>query len=73
MSNNYKGIQGFAMNMIQNNPQLRNNPQFAQMIKAIESGDSAQGQQLAENILRNYGVTKEEAIGMAVKRFNLPG
>lgn len=69
---NYNGILGFAIAQLQNNPNVRNNPQFQEMIQAIESNDSKRGEAIANNILRNYGVTKEEALGRAIQMFNLP-
>lgn len=72
MAGNYNGILGFAMKQLQDNPNVRSNPQFQQMIHAIESNDSKQGEAIANNILRNYGVTKEEALGRAINFFNLP-
>lgn len=71
MGNRYDGIRGFALNAIKSNPNVRNNPQFAQMIQAIQSGDAQLGQQLAENVLRNYGVTKEEAVMKGLNMFGL--
>lgn len=69
---NYNGILGFALSQIQNNPNVRNNPQFQEMIQAIENNDSQRGEAIANNILKNYGVTKEAALGRAVQMFNLP-
>lgn len=73
MGPNYNGILGFAKNQIQNNPNVRNNPQFAEMIRAIENNDSVAGEQLARNLLSSYGVTQGQAVMMAQKFFNLPG
>lgn len=56
--NNFNPMQ-FALNMIQRNPQIANNPRAQDMIKVIQSGDSARGQQLAENLCQTYGVTDE--------------
>lgn len=70
--NNGNGILGYARSMIQSNPQLRNNPDFAEMIDAIERGDASKGQQLAQQIMQKNGVTKEQALGMAFQRFPFP-
>lgn len=70
--NNYNGIRGFAMNLIKNNPNLRNNPQAQSMIQAIESGDEQAGIQLANNILNTYGLTKEQGLSMAFQKINFP-
>lgn len=66
--NNFNPMQ-FALNMIQRNPQIANNPRAQDMIKVIQSGDSARGQQLAENLCQTYGVTKEQAMNQAMQFF----
>lgn len=70
--NDGRGILGYGRSMIQNNPQLRNNPEFAEMIDAIERGDANKGQELAQQILQANGVTKEQALGVAFRRFPFP-
>lgn len=70
--NDGRGILGYARSMIQSNPQLRNNPEFAEMIDAIERGDATKGQQFAQQILQRNGVTKEQALSMAFKKFPFP-
>lgn len=70
--NNGKGILGYGRSMIQQNPQVRNNPQFAQMVDAIERGDAQLGQQLANQILQANGLTKEQALGMALQKLHFP-
>lgn len=70
--NTGKGILGYGRSMIQNNPQLRNNPDFADMIDAIERGDASRGQELAQQILQRNGVTKEQALSMAFQKFPFP-
>lgn len=70
--NDGRGILGYARNMIQSNPQLRNDPTCAEMIDAIERGDATKGQQLAQQILQRNGVTKEQGLSMAFKRFPFP-
>lgn len=66
----------FAMNMIAQNPQFKNNPMTQNMIQIIQNGDNQKGQQFAENLCKSYGVSKEEAMNMATsffkKNFNLP-
>lgn len=51
----------FAMQMIQNNPQVMNNPMAKQYLEIIQNGDSAKGQEVANNILKTYGMTKDQA------------
>lgn len=52
----------FAMQMIQNNPQVMNNPMAKQYLEIIQNGDSAKGQEVANNILKTYGMTKDQAM-----------
>ncbi len=62
----------FAMNIIKQNPQVRNNPMAQNYINAIESGDEAKGQEIANNILNSYGLTKEQAMNDIAKNWNIP-
>lgn len=58
----------FLMAQIQQNPNLANNPQAQSYIQIIQSGDQKKGEEIAQNLLKSYGMTKEQ--GMAqVKRF----
>lgn len=61
----------FAMQMLQSNPQIANNPMGQALIQAIQTGDSKAGEQIAENICKTYGLTKEQAIQQAIQGFNL--
>lgn len=64
-------IMNLAMRMINQNPQIANNPQAKSMIDVIRSGDSERGKQIAENLCNTYGVNKEDAINQAKSFFNL--
>lgn len=58
----------FLMAQIQQNPNIANNPQAQSYIQIIQSGDQKKGEEIAQNLLKSYGMTKEQ--GMAqVKRF----
>lgn len=58
----------FLMAQIQQNPNLANNPQAQSYIQIIQSGNQKKGEEIAQNLLKSYGMTKEQ--GMAqVKRF----
>lgn len=61
----------FAMNMLQNNPQVMNNPQAQGLMQVIQSGDAAKGQQMAENLCKTYGVTPNQALEEARKFFHI--
>lgn len=61
----------FAMNMLQSNPQVMNNPQAQGLMQVIQSGDAAKGQQMAENLCKTYGVTPDQALEEARKFFHI--
>lgn len=69
----YRGILGYAQNAINSTPQVRDNPQNAELIEAIQSGDAQKGIALANQILKQNGVTKGQALQRAFQFFNLPG
>ena len=39
------------------------------MLQVIQSGDAQKGQQIAMNLCKTYGVSKEQAVGMATEYF----
>ncbi len=61
----------YAMNMIQQNPQIMNNPMAQNYISVIQSGDAQRGQQLAENICKSYGMTPQQALQKAKQFFHI--
>lgn len=61
----------FALDMIQNNPALQNNPNAREMINVIRSGDAERGQQIARNICDTYGIKPEDAIAQAKSFFHM--
>lgn len=65
-------IRQFALNMIQRNPKIANNPQAQGYLEVIQNNDSQKGRQIAENICKSYGMTKEEALNRAKQFFGLP-
>lgn len=71
--NNYRGILGYAQNAINSTPEVRDKPEYAEMVAAIQSGDAQAGQRLANQILQQYGVSKGQALQRAFQFFNLSG
>lgn len=56
-----------AAQMIRNNPNIQQSP-FAQAgMNAILNNDAKAGEQLANNILKSVGTTKEQAMELARK------
>ena len=64
-------LQQMALNLIGKSPRVRNNPMTKQYLDVIQSGDSARGEQLANNLLKSYGMSKEDALGRAKKYFHI--
>ena len=73
MAGDYKGILGYALNAINQNPELRERPEYADMIRAIEQNDAQAGVAIANQLLQRYGVSRGAAINRAAQIFNLPG
>lgn len=51
-----------AMNMLQNRPDVMNNPRNRELIEALRSGDDAKGERLAEDLCRQNGETPQSAM-----------
>jgi len=51
--------------LINSNPRIQNNPMAQTMIEVIQSGNNVQGEQIAENLCKTYGVTREQATQQA--------
>lgn len=64
-------LKSFAMMLLRQNPNIMNNPQAQHMVSIIQNGDSAQGQQVAENLCKTYGISKEDAIQQAKQFFGM--
>lgn len=56
---------------IKSNPNIAGNPQALAYIEVLESGDSKRGQELANNLLETYGMTREDALAQAKQFFRL--
>lgn len=57
-----------AVELLRKRPEIAGNPRAQEMLKVIQEGDDAKGEELANNLLRNYGMTKEQGIE-AARRF----
>lgn len=57
------------LNMAMQNSNIANNPRAQEMLQVIQSGDVQKGQQIAMNLCKTYGVSKEQAVGMATEYF----
>lgn len=66
-SNPYQAM----ISMIKANPAIADNPQAQAYLDVLESGDSKRGEEVANNLLNSYGMTKEEALKQAKSFFNI--
>lgn len=64
-------VSQFALNLIQNNPNVSRNPLAKDYISVIQNGDDTAGQMLANNICATYGLTREQAVEQARKFFHI--
>ena len=52
-----------AMNLISHNPNIANNPNAQEFINVIQNGDSARGQQIADNLAQSQANQNNYLIG----------
>lgn len=70
MPNLMQLAQNLVQLKLQQNPNIPNTPWAQQGINAIMNGDASTGEALANNILKSYGLTKEQALSMAPQLLN---
>lgn len=61
----------FAMNLLNQNQFQPTNQNGQEMVNTIRNNDSQRGEELANNILKSYGLTKEQGIEKAKQYFGL--
>lgn len=49
----------------------QNNPMAMGMLDVIESGDASKGEQMADNICKSMGISRDEAISQARRYFGI--
>ena len=62
-----------VLRMLENDPRVSGNPQAREMVEIIRKGDRERGEQVANNILETYQVTKEQALSRAREMLGLRG
>lgn len=62
-------LQQIALELISKSPQVNRNPMASEYLDIIRNNDSVRGQQIAENLCRSYGTTKEQAVNDARRFF----
>lgn len=65
-------LRDIAMGILSKNPNITNNPRNKEMFEAIKNNDAVKGEEIANNLLNSYGMTKEQALQAASKMFNIP-
>lgn len=61
----------FAMQALQQNPNIANNPNAQHMIQVLQNGTDQEREELAKNLCQSYGVTPEQAIQQAKSFFKV--
>lgn len=64
-------INSLVQMLLSRNPNVQNNPQSKALLDVIMNNDAERGQQIAENLCKTYGVTKDDAVAQAKKFFNI--
>ena len=59
------------ISMIKANPAIADNPQAQAYLDVLESGDAQKGEEVANNLLKSYGMTKDEALKQAKAFFHI--
>ena len=65
-------LKDFALNMINGNPNVANNPNAQEFLNVIRNGDDVRGKQIAQNLCDSYGLTTDQAVQQAKRFFGLP-
>lgn len=60
------------ISMLKANPAIADNPQAQAYLQVLESGDSKKGEEIANNLLDSFGMTKDQALEKAKAFFRLP-
>lgn len=65
-------LKDFALNMINENPNVVNNPNAKEFLNVIRNNDDVRGKQIAQNLCDSYGLTTDQAVQQAKRFFGLP-
>lgn len=61
----------FALNQLKQKPEIANSPMGQEFINILQSGNDQAGIELANNLLKSYGLTREQAIQQARNGFHI--
>lgn len=60
-----------ALRQLERRPEIAGNPLAREWLEVIRSGDAERGEEIARNLCSNSGVTVEQALEEAKRRFGL--
>ena len=55
-------LKEYALNLLMNSPRCKNNQMAQNFIRVLQTGNDAEGEEMANNILQSMGMTKEDAL-----------
>lgn len=55
-------IYDIAIGIVKSNPQFAESPMGKNFLEALETRDVAKGEEMANNVLKNHGLSKEEGM-----------
>lgn len=64
-------FQAMALDMIRRNPKIANNPNAQELLNVIQSGDQKKGEEIASNLCKTYGISRDDAVQKAKQFFNI--
>lgn len=67
------GIRGFALSMIEKRltEKQKKSPEVQEIIRIIKENDEAKGIEFADNFCKANGISRQDAVGNALKTFGL--
>lgn len=60
-----------ALEVLKKRPDIAGNPRAQEMLRVLQEGNAEEGERLANNLLSNYGMTKEQGLEQARSFFGL--
>lgn len=55
-------VYDIAIGIVKSNPQFAESPMGQNFLEALETRDAAKGEEMANNVLKNNGLSKEEGM-----------
>lgn len=59
----------YATQVMQQNPNMTNNPLGKNFMSILQNGDEKKGEEMARNLCQSYGMSVEEAYNQAMRYF----